>query len=48
MNQIPMTLRGAERLREELNELKTSSSSSILFNGVILTGDCRKKRSATH
>jgi transcription elongation GreA/GreB family factor len=32
--------------REELIHL--SSSSSILFNGVILTGDCRKKRSATH
>lgn len=30
MNQIPMTLRGAERLREELNELKTVKRPRII------------------
>ncbi len=30
MNQIPMTLRGAERLREELHELKTVKRPRII------------------
>ncbi len=30
MNQIPMTLRGAEKLREELNELKTVKRPCII------------------